>query len=187
MELTFPVTFTSSDGAPVFIGHETDNTLIKYFLKNKRLGNKSCSPLGDNYDSLNFIDEPGRITANVVKDFGIKSFPHVGAFGFYTPLYHPTSIVVVPINRKGEERTAPEVTITDTGTTIHVEIVGDHTCYRVAVRLDAFATEFITYATSFDFTPMYTGDCIITIIGHSNEISVTSKPFETTMALTDRT
>ncbi|MEG1543066.1 MAG: hypothetical protein RR382_00885 [Tannerellaceae bacterium] len=187
MELVFPTTFTSSDGTPMFLGHETDNTLVEYFMSANRLKNKSVMPPGGNYDDLVFVSEPGRITANPVKDFGIKSFPHVGAFGFYTPLYHPTSIVVIPINRKGEEREAPGVTITDTGTTIHVEIVGDYTCYRIAVRLDAFATEFITYATSFDFTPMYTGDCIITVTGHSNEISVTSKSFETTMALTDRT
>lgn len=187
MELTFPTTFTSSDGAPMFLGHETDNTLVEYFMSANRLKNKSVMPPGGNYDCLVFASEPGRITANPVKDFGIKSFPHVGAYGFYTPLYHPTSIVVIPINRKETENAAPQVTITDTGTTIHLAIVGEYDCYRVSVRLDYFATEFITYANEFDFTPMYTGDCTITVTGHSNEISVTSKPFETVMALTNRT
>lgn len=187
MQLTFVSAQVFTDGSLTFLGHETDNTLIEYFMAKGRLANKSVKPPGGNYDNLVFVDEPNRITATPVKDFGIKAFPHVGAYGFYTPLYRDSSIVVIPINRKGEERKAPEVTITDTGTTIHVEIVGDYTCYRIAVRLDAFATEFISYATSFDFTPMYTGECIITVTGHSNEISVTSKSFETTMALTNRT
>lgn len=187
MELTFPVTFTSSDGTTTFFGHEPDNTLMKYFLKDKRVANKSCAPPGDNYDGLTFVDEPRRLTASPVKDFGIKSFPHIGAYGFYTPLYHPTSIVVIPINHKDTEGEAPQVVITDTGTTIHLAITGKYDCYRISVTLDYFTTEFITYATTFDFLPMYTGNCTITVVGHSNEIAITSKPFETVMSLTNRT
>jgi len=187
MQLSFENALTFSDGQLTFLGQEPDGLLIEYFMTSKKVHNKEAASELGQFGSLDFISKPDKLTAQPVKDFGIKSFPHMGAYGFYTPLYHPTSIVVIPINRKGEEKAAPEVTITDTGTTIHVEIVGDYTCYRVAVRLDAVATEFITYATSFDFVPMYTGDCIITVTGHSNEISVTSKPYETTMALTDRT
>ena len=187
MELALSEVYTFNDGSKTFVSHEPDNTLIEYFMANNRLGNKSTVPPQGNFDGLTFKSEPRRITPQPVKDFGVKSFPHFGSYGFYTPLYTPTSIVVIPINREQTKTDEPEVTITDTGTTIHLSITGDYECFRVVVRLDYFATEFITYDTEFDFMPMYDGECTITVIGHSNEISVTSKPYETTMVLVNRT
>lgn len=187
MQLSFATELTFNEGLKTCLSHEPDNTFTAFFLKDKRIGNKSADPIDGNFVDLVFAAEPRRMTANPAKDFGVKTFPHFGSFGYYTPLYGATSIMLIPINRKQDKRNMPDVVITDTGTTIHLAITGDYECYRIIVRLDYFATEYITYDDEFDFVPMYTGDCIITVIGHSNETSVTSKPFEQEMALVDRT
>lgn len=179
--------YALNNGSKTFISNEPDNTLTEYFMTNNNLGNKSAEPILGEYHGLTFKDEPRRITPQPVKDFGVKSFPHVGAYGFYTPLFTPTSIMVIPINREQNMSDVPVVAITDTGTTIHLDITGNYECYRIVVRKDYFATEFVTYDTKFDFLPMYTGVCTISVIGHSNEISVTSKAYETSMTLVNRT
>lgn len=187
MELQFETVITSNEGGKTFYSHEPDNTFIRYYKEGNRLGNKSAQPPEGNFEGLSFVSEPRRITPQPVKDFGIKSFPRFGSYGFITPMYTPGSLVVIPINRKQERTDVPTVTIVDTGTTIHVEMTGDYECYRIVVRHEYFATEFVTYDNEFDFVPMYTGDCLITVIGHKNEISITSHPFEYEMTLVDRT
>lgn len=187
MELTFENTLTFTDGNKTCHSHEPNNTFTEFYLGETRVGNKDADPVYGNFSALSFVGKPRRLTHQPVKNFGVKTFPHVGSYGFYTPIYSPTSFVVIPINRQQSTDAAPVVTLTDTGTDIHVEIEGNHTCYRIEVRLDYFATEFITYDTNFYFTPMYTGTCTITVTGFSNEISLMSAPFETEMVLTDRT
>lgn len=187
MELTFEISMTYNDGGKTFCGHEPNNTFIKYYQESQRLGNKSAEPYLGDFTDLVFKSEPRRITHHAVKDFGVKSFPRLGAYGFYTPKYAETSFMAIPINRQVPYHDIPEVTITDTGTTIHLSIDGDYECYRVIVRKDYFATEFITYDTEFDFVPMYDGECLISVYGHSNEITVTSNPYEEYITLVDRT
>ena len=187
MLLEFENSLTFTDGLKTCFSHEPDNTFTEFFLVANRLANKSCKPLMGQFDALDLIDEPRRITVTPASDFGVKTFPHFGSYGYYTPLYKDTSIVVIPINKPVERSTIPGVVITDTGTTIHVAITGDYECYRIIVRLDYFATEFITYDDEYDFTPMYTGDCLITVIGHSDEISITSEAYEEIVTLVDRT
>jgi len=187
--LTFENALTFTDGQETFCGEESNGLFIEFFLSSGRLGNKSCYPPTGQFNDLTFVDEPRRITPELVKDFGIKTFPHFGIYGFYTPQYSPTSIVVIPINKNNNaaKHPAPEVVITDTGTTIHLAITGDYECFRIIVRLTAFATEFVTYDDQFDFLPMYTGDCSITVIGFSNEISIQSEPYIEIKTLVDRT
>lgn len=187
MELTFEISMTHDDGGKTFCGHEPNNVFIKYYQESQRLGNKSAEPYLGDFTNLTFKSEPRRITHHTVKNFGVKSFPRLGAYGFYTPSYAETSFMVVPINRQFPYHDIPEVTITDTGTTIHLRINGDYECYRIIVRKDYFATEFITYDTEFEFIPMYDGECLISVYGHSNEIAVTSNPYEEYIILEDRT
>lgn len=189
MELQFELSMTFDEGGKTFLGHEPNNDFVAYFMNNKRIGNIYTQPnLGD-FTDLTFHAEPRRMTPHPVKDFGIKSFPRFGAYGFYTPLYTPGSIMVFPINAIQDAmfNEAPGVVITDTGTTMHVVITSDYECHRIVVRQGYFAEEFVTYDTEFDFTPMYDGECTISVIGHSNEIAVTSLPYETTMTLINRT
>ena len=187
MELNLTEMFTFTEGSKTFMSHEPDNTFIEYFMADNKLGNKSAMTSFGVFDGLVFNNEPRRITPQPVKDFGVKSFPHFGSYGFYTPIFTPTSIAVIPINRKQDNYDIPDVVITDTGTTIHLSINGYYECYRIVVRLSYFATEFITYDSEFDFIPMYDGECSITVTGHSNEISVISKTYETSMTLANRT
>jgi hypothetical protein len=178
VELQIELSFTSSNGGKTFHGHDPNNDFAAYYQNGNKLGNKYTKPLMGNFTDLSFEEKPRRITHQPVLDFGVKSFPRYGAYAFYTPQYGTSSFMVMPINRQTQYEDAPEVTITDTGTTIHLNIDGDYECYRIIVRKDNFATEFITYDTEFDFTPMYVGECLISVYGHSNEITVTSNPYE---------
>lgn len=189
MILIFENALTFTDGQETFCGEEPSGLFTKFFISASRLGNKSCYPFMGQFDALTFAEEPRKITPELVGDFGIKTFPHFGAYGFYTPQYASTSLVVIPINKTNNaaKQPAPEVIVTDTGTTIHLAITGDYECFRIIVRLAAFAAEFITYDDQFDFLPMYTGDCSITVIGFSNEISIQSEPYIEIKTLVDRT
>lgn len=188
MNLTFENTLTFADGTKTYLGEEPNGLFTEFFMSADRLFNKSCYPIMGQFDALTFLEEPKRITVDAVKDFGVKTFPHFGAYGFFTPKYSPWSLVVIPINKTtGIKHQIPEVVITDTGTLIHLDITGEYDCYRIIIRKAYFATEYVTYDEQFDFLPMYTGDCEITVIGFSNEISIQSEPFSVIMSLTDRT
>lgn len=187
MELTLELVMIHNNGGKTFHGHEPNNNFVAYYQNGNRLGNKYSEPFMGDFTDLTFKEEPRRITHHSVRDFGVKSFPRYGAYGFYTPKYGTSSFMVIPINRQFPYHDIPEVIITDTGTTIHLSINGDYECYRVIVRKDDFATEFITYDTEFDFIPMYDGECLVSVYGHSNEITVTSNPYEEYITIVDRT
>lgn len=187
MKLTFQITQTRNNSGKTFYGHEPNNDFIEYYLGGDKLFNESTQPYMGDFEGLAYVKEPGRITPHSVRDFGIKSYPGFGAYGFYTPKFGTSSFMVIPINKRSSYGAAPEVTIVDTGTTIRLDIIGDYECYRIIVRQEAFAEEFITYDTMFEFIPMFNGECLISVIGHSNEISITSDPYVESISLVDRT
>lgn len=187
MELSIELSFTTDEGNKIFHGHEPNNDFVAYYMNDERIGNKYSVPIMGIFTDLVFVKEPRRMTPHRVKDFGIKSFPRYGSYGFYTPKYGTSSIMVIPINREFPLTDAPVVTITDTGTLVHLDIAGpEYECYRIIVRNDDFAEEFITYDNEFDFLPMFDGECYIAVYGHSNEITVTSNPYEEWVTLVDR-
>jgi len=189
MNIVIETSLEFVDKSSVHFGQEPNGSLISYYALGETLDNEIVEAVSEDFKGMTFVEEAQRITLQRVKDFGIKTFPHFGALGFFTPKYGTSSVIEAPINRAYERSTAPEVVVTDTGTTIHLVITSsmEYECYRIVVRNGDFATEFITYDETFDFTPMYTGSCDILVIGHSDEISVTSEPYRKTMALVDRT
>jgi hypothetical protein len=191
MELTFEYELLSEKDSIIALAQEPDALFTKFFISSGRLSNEATKVDGGVFSDLGFRHTPRLITAQPVVDFGIKAFPHIGAYGFYTPKYRQTSIAVVPIYRDNVLYPAPIVTLTDTGTMIQVSISNEedvaYECYRIVIRHDDLAAEFVTYNTEFDFMPMFDGECFITVRGHTNEISVTSDAFETDMVLEKRT
>lgn len=186
MELIFKKILTLNDGSKTFLSHEPTNDFIEYYMDGKRISNKSTKPFMGDFDDLTLRREPRRMTSQAVVDFGIKTFPKIGSYGYYTPMYTPGSMVVIPINRLHQFSSIPVVTVTDVDPEIHLDISGNYDCYRIVIRNDYVATEFITYNKEFDFIPMYTGTCTLSVIGHLDEIAVTSQPFELEMELVDR-
>lgn len=177
MEIVFETTIASTNGEPTFYSHEPSNAFIRYYLSAYRLGNKSAVPELGIFDDLVFEDEQPRMSVRPTTNFGIKSFPRFGSYGFYTPRFHTSSIMLVPINRSRTLADLPEVTVTDNTTTIHLALAG-YECYRIIIRKDQFTTEYVTYESEFEFAPPYTAPYSITVVGHKDEISVTSHPFE---------
>ena len=79
-------------------------------MNQRRLNNESCEPINGDFTDLEF-SEP-RITSSIISDFGVKTFPQFGAYGWYKLLYEKRCKVVAPINasRYGDKRPVVEVT-----------------------------------------------------------------------------
>lgn len=182
MSLTFELQYTEPNLKSLKIGHENDNLLVQYFLDNdNRLNNRSAVPTNGIYNDLIFSREARRITAVPVSNFGIKTFPQFGAYGFYTPLYGDgTSRVVAPINPKSNLRPEPSLVLTQDETTVTVEITDPteitYKCYRVMFREGHFAHEFITYDKTLvvDKLDLPPGTYFVTLIGFIPEQGIAS-------------
>lgn len=184
MQLTFENILTYENKKNMHLAHNPDNKLLSYYQDGLFLKAAGAYPPGGNYEDLAFIGEPNTMTSGPVKDFGLKSFPHIGAYGYYTPMYQPTSIVVYPLNKVQERTYAPSVEVSVDGLHISLEITANYECYRIILRKEYFAVEFITYDNNFEFDSPYTGECFLSVIGHSREISTTSTPWEQLITLT---
>ena len=151
MSLTFELQYTEPNLKSLKIGHENDNLLVQYFLDgDDRLNNRSTVASNGIYDDLTFSREARRITAVPVTNFGIKTFPQFGAYGFYTPKYGDgTSRVLAPINPKRSTNQKPYVELEQVGTEVVARIkdpsIIQYDCFRIMFRQEHFATEFITY------------------------------------------
>lgn len=187
MEMVLSKAMELTLGNKTQLAHEPDNLFMSYYEQDERLDNAEAYPDQGQFVDLVFAHEPRMITPHKISDFGVKSFPRMGAYAYYTPLHEANSYMVIPIHKKHTQGDPPTVHITDTGTIIKVAIEGDYECYRIIVRQDYLAEEFVTYTSPFEFIPMFTGSCLITVLGHSNEISVTSRPVYIEMELEDRT
>lgn len=179
--------------------NEPDNLFTKYFKKGRHVVNESVRPYrGDNdvykeldYTDLQFENEPSRLTTEAVSAFGVKNFPQYGSYGWYTTLYSKRTKVLAPVNKKRSTYHQPQINVDQTEELVTLTITDpvsvSYDCYRIEVRYELFATEFVTYERTFSFVPMYTGPCTITIIGHRNDIAISSLPLEYEIVLVDKT
>lgn len=183
MQLTFEYELTSENKPNLHLAHNPDNKLLAYYLNGMFLKAGNFFPPGGSYTDFELEPETNTMTSNPVKDCGLKSFPHIGAYGYYTPLYQQTSIVIYPLNKVQQRTYAPPVDVTVDNQHISLVIGGLYECYRVILRKEYFATEYITYDKNFEFDSPYTGECLLSVIGHSNEISFTSYPYEEVLTI----
>ena len=151
------------------MGHEHDNELVQYYIYDSFAGDKASTyPVGT-------WCKPGhRMTNKEVQDIGIKSFPRLGAFGFFKYKYNGKSVIMVPINIDQIQYTAPvlAMTITDNDITFTITPPLDITyeCYRIIVRCDYFALEYITYRNTLTIDmPIVKGTYDITCVGYISE------------------
>lgn len=182
MELTFEEVLTFDNKELLQFGHEPDDLFIGYYLKDRRLENQSSDPYMGDFSNLDWqTREARRITASPVSNFGIKTFPQFGAYGFYTPLYGDgTSRVVAPINPKRGLKAEPTLELAQDETTVTVKITDSrnisYKCYRIMFRDGHFAYEFITYDKELviDKEDLPPGTYITTLIGFIPEQGIAS-------------
>lgn len=105
------------------IGNEPDNSLYKYFLEDSNIASdQKAQIVYSNYDSLAWGEVAKHLTSQKVRRIGIKTFPQVGAIGFFTLLNEERSKILAPVHVKSKKYTAPSIVVTELDTTLQIVI-----------------------------------------------------------------
>lgn len=164
----------------LMMGNEPNNDIWQYYTHDGRAGDKQSNVGTSNYDNLVWKKETRHLTTQKVRNIGIKTFPQLGAVGFYTLLNEERSKILAPIHIRAKKLTQPTFTIeeTDTQFIFTIEPPADVTyiCYRVILRLGDFATEYVTYDTALTVDKPYPpGTYDIYCVGYVNEGEIVSE------------
>lgn len=175
-ELVFVKLYTDSSTSlsDVCIGNEPDNTITKFFIEAHRQGNHLGDVTLSNYDNINWQHSNGLMTSQNVSDIGIKTFPQIGAIGFYKLRYETRSLILAPIYTKSKKYAAPLMTVEDLDGMLRITLTDPedvtYECYRVVVRAGYFAEEYVTYEPVIDIpSPTDAGIYAVSAFGYLNE------------------
>lgn len=166
---------TRSNTMQEMIGNEPDNSLYKYFLEsNKQTHDQEAQVKYSNYDTLSWSRISKSLTSQKVRRIGIKTFPQVGAIGFFTLLNEERSKILAPVHYKAKKYASPIFTFEETDTTFvfHCSSPKDVTyiCFRIILRLNDFALEYVTYEETLEVSkPATTGTYDIYCVGYIHE------------------
>lgn len=150
MKLNFDIEITLNDKKKVKFAHEPNNVFVGYFQDGDYLRNVSDSPSYGQYTN-SFDVESQRITSRSIVDFGIKSFPKLGAYGYFTPKYGDgNSKILIPINKEGSKSLAPSVEIQEVSANSFRIIFTnpedvEYEAYRLILGSGGLMTEYVTY------------------------------------------
>lgn len=189
MALTFDYEKSLATGTQPFICHEKDSTIYNYYIADELAMDKSAIASLGQYDTVTFTDEERHLTTKAVSRIGVKNFPGIGGIGFYRDAYSDENMIVAPIHLRPDVYNAPVLTTVEiVDDKLHIVITPPeniaYTCYRVIVRQQAFAFEYIVYKTDYLVdVPTVKGEYTCYCIGYdedagtisdvSNELSLT--------------
>lgn len=165
--------------SPLFIGHEPDKDVYQYYLDGFVAGEKKATWDGlQPYADLSWGDPTNIVSRNRVEALGIKSFPKIGAIGFFKPIYSSSYRILAPIHTRRTRLESPtlQCKVSDQ---VHFTIVPPkditYMCYRIVMRWGYFAIEYITYDLEFIVDkPITTGTYECYCIGYLGENDQTS-------------
>ncbi len=104
------------------IAMEPDASIFQYYIANNRAGDKESDIVLGSYDDIKWGLPATHLTTQKVKNIGIKSFPQVGAIGFFTFLNEERSKILAPIHVKSKKYTAPSINVIENDTTLTIVI-----------------------------------------------------------------
>lgn len=166
---------------PLLIGNEPKNDIWQYYIENNRAACKKAQVTNANYDSLVWAVSPQTLPIQQrVRRIGIKTFPQVGAIGFFTLLNEERTKILAPIHTQTKKYNAPTLKVADNVSTLSFTISDPknkdnattikYICYRIILRLGDFAHEYITYEQSLEVPkPATTGTYDIYCVGYIHE------------------
>lgn len=175
MALVFEYEKTLSTGTNSFISHEPNSVLYNYYTEGNFALDKNASINNGNYEDINFSEVQRHLTTKAVARIGIKNFPGIGGIGFYKDLYSDESKILAPIHAPIKFYLAPVLNkIEIVNGKLHIVINPTdfikYTCYRIVVRQNAFAFEYITYNKEcYVDPPTVKGDYIAYCIGYDED------------------
>lgn len=168
-ELVFVSLYTdnSTELSDVCIGSEPDNTITKFYIEAQRQGNMQGAVSLSDYDNIKWERFNGLMTSHNVTAIGIKTFPQIGAIGFYRLKYEPKSLILAPIYTKDKRYNAPTIVIKMLAASIKITLSNPkdvtYDCYRVVLRNGYFTEEYVTYESEIE-VPMPTTGGVYSIV-----------------------
>ena len=182
MPLRFEYVRDLETGEQPYICHEPNSVIYNYFIREERALDTHSEHAFGQYDNVTFVDEERHLTTKAVDRIGVVNFPGIGGIGFYRDAYSDDSRVVAPIHVAAQHLRAPvlqSVTVEDNR--LHIVIAPPdniaYNCYRVIVRQDAFAFEYVVYKTDYHVDlPTVTGAYQCYCIGYDESTGVVSEP-----------
>lgn len=100
------------------LGNEPKNELYEYYMRTNYALDVHTQIDYANYDNLEWSAVAASLTSQKVRRIGIKTFPQVGAIGFFTLLNEERSKILAPVHTKVRKYTAPSLTVQETDTTL---------------------------------------------------------------------
>lgn len=166
----------------LYIGNEPSNDIYQYYVNNSVAGDKRASITMSDYN-LSWNNESRSITSQRVKSLGVKTFPQVGAIGFFVSYYDDRSFILSPIHLDSDRTDKPTLSVVVNNDSITFNISNDtqydYMCYRIVMRLGHFAIEYVTYESSLIVElPEETGTYDIYCVGYIAEGSAVSSDSE---------
>lgn len=129
---------------------EKDSSLRMYYIHNNTCSDKTSKQDIINYGALSFKDISKHLTGRSISRLGIKTFPGIGSYGFFKYKYEERSMIMCPINDNKTKFHAPTLMMSlTTNNQLQFTIVKPeditYLCYRIILRNQQFAIEYITY------------------------------------------
>ena len=180
MALNFEYENDLVTGAQPYISHEKDSTLYNYYVVDEKALDRSASAAGGYYDNIVFENEERHLTTKAVSRIGIINFPGIGGIGYYKDAYSEECGILAPIHTERDKQLAPTlITAEVIDNQLHIVINPpgglEYTCYRVVVKQQLFAFEYITYKTEcYVDVPTVKGEYDVYCIGYDEDMGTVS-------------
>lgn len=128
------------------------------------------------YDTLVWEPPKWRITSKRIERLGLKAFPGIGACAYFKQMYSPKCSLLVPVNSRPATRPSPPGQQVEwvNDYTLHFTISNppgiEYVCFRIVLRCDSYAEEYITYDKEIDVEiPKMNGTYVATTQGYFDE------------------
>lgn len=193
-------TTPNADTETTYTAMEPDNRMYQYRTENHTAWDRYALIEYDNLEGTSWETDGQSLTTQKVRRIGIKHFPQVGAIGFWTLLNEERSKILVPVHHEAIRYEQPDFAVEETGDTLifymHspedlpdsvtdevIDAVGSdkiqYQCYRIILRLDKFALEYVTYEQVLEIPkPTTTGTYDAYCIGYIHEGEAVSEESE---------
>lgn len=111
------------------------------------------------------------LTISPVDKIGVKSFPSIGNYGFYSDLYENKSRMLLPIHNNAKATSTPGISVELVAKQLSITITGEkYMCYRILIKNGYDMVEYITYESSIVVpTPSYEGTWQVFCVGYVEE------------------
>lgn len=175
------------NGGQNYLANQPDNKLYQHYVSDQSTAWQVNAQISfADYDALSWITPPEVcMTPREVSHIGVKTFPQLGAVGFYRLKYRDVSTVVVPLHpEKTDKTTAPVLSAVyneDLGTISYTITPGQddgmtYECYRIELECGDLVVSHVVYELSGEFKiPEQKGTFLCYAIGYTQEGQICSK------------